>query len=160
MSSLRVERQLLRTGEYGEPKTEAGVRSVPLPADLKEALLAYKLASRFSQDGDPRSLPAGTGKPLGHRNVTRRGFEAARDKASLPGSLSFHDLRHAAASRLIDARLTPVQVAKLLGSCGGQKRPSRAISAQETVSMSAKKPRFQGFQVVGAAGIEPATPRV
>jgi integrase len=39
----------------------------------------------------------------------------ARDLAGLPGSLTFHDLRHAAASRLIGARLDPVTVAAVLG---------------------------------------------
>ena len=49
-----------------------------------------------------------------HRNVTRRGFEAAAKKAAIEG-VSFHKLRHAAASRLIDAGLSPVVVAKILG---------------------------------------------
>jgi integrase len=47
--------------------------------------------------------------------VTRRGFEPARDDAKLPGFLVFHDLRHAAASRLIGAGLDPVTVASVLG---------------------------------------------
>jgi integrase len=56
-----------------------------------------------------------TGTPLGHRNVTRRAFEAARDLAGLSQGLSFHDLRHAAASRLIHEGHSPVVVAKILG---------------------------------------------
>ncbi len=44
----------------------------------------------------------------GHRNVLRRGFEPAREAAKLPSSLTLHDLRHAAASRLINAHLDPV----------------------------------------------------
>jgi integrase len=38
------------------------------------------------------------GTPLRHRNVQRRGFQAARDKAGLPEHLTFHSLRHAFAS--------------------------------------------------------------
>jgi integrase len=113
-SELHVRRQLLRTGEYGDPKTKAGKRDIPLPADLREALLAHRLASRFSQDDQP-IFASRSGTPFGHRNVTRRGWEAVRDKAGLDKSLTFHDLRHAAASRLIAARLTPVQVAHVLG---------------------------------------------
>jgi integrase len=45
-----------------------------------------------------------SGTPLGHRNVLRRGFEPARDAAGLPSSLTLHDLRHAAASRLSSTR--------------------------------------------------------
>ena len=53
-----------------------------------------------------------------HRNVTRRGFEAAAKRAEVEG-VSFHKLRHAAASRLIDAGLSPVVVAKILGHTDG-----------------------------------------
>jgi integrase len=47
--------------------------------------------------------------------VTRRGWEAARDRAGLPSTLTFHQLRHVAASRLIAAGLDPVTVAAILG---------------------------------------------
>lgn len=44
-----------------------------------------------------------------------RGFDRARDLAGLPGSVTFHDLRQAAASRLINRGLDPVTVAGVLG---------------------------------------------
>jgi integrase len=56
-----------------------------------------------------------TGRPLAHRNVTQRGFEPARDLASLDGSLTFHQLRHAAASRLIASGLDDELIADQLG---------------------------------------------
>jgi len=77
-------------------------------------LIALRLASRFSQDGDP-IFASGKGSPQGHRNATRRGFEPARDLAGLPGDVTFHDLRHAAASRLIRAGLDPITVASVMG---------------------------------------------
>ena len=46
--------------------------------------------------------------------MTRRGFEPAAEIAGLDG-VTFHDLRHAAASRLIDAGLDAVTVAAVLG---------------------------------------------
>jgi integrase len=71
-------------------------------------LRRLKLASKFSQEEDyVFSSTAGT--PLGHRNVQRRGFEAARDKAELPEGLTFHQLRHAFAS-LAAHRGVPVSV--------------------------------------------------
>lgn len=91
----------------------AGTAKVRL-AELKEALAAHWQASKFKFPQHP-IFASRNGKPLGHRNVTRRGFEAARDKAGLSKSLSFHDLRHATASRLIYAGLSVVQVAKFLG---------------------------------------------
>jgi integrase len=112
---LHVRQQWLRTGEYGPPKTPAAVRTLEVPNDLKDARIEYKLASKHSSDESP-IFTSRAGTPLSHRNVTRRGFEAARDKADLSEELTFHDLRHAAASRLIHSRrLTVVQIAKRLG---------------------------------------------
>jgi integrase len=111
---LCVRRQWTQQGEYGPTKTAAGVRRIPLSLGLRELLVALRLRSRFSDDRDPVFASA-TGSPLGHRNVTRRGFEPARDLAGLPSSVTFHDLRHAVASRLIGAGLDPVTVAGVLG---------------------------------------------
>ena len=111
---LHIREQWLRTGEYGPTKTKAAVRSIALPPDLKQLLLELRMQSSHSQDGDP-IFASRNGTPLMHRNVTRRGFEAARDRAGLPKNLTFHDLRHATASRLIDKGLSPAVVAKVLG---------------------------------------------
>jgi integrase len=113
-SVLHVQRQWCLHGEYGPTKTAAGVREIPLPHDLRDELIGLRLASSFSQDSDP-VFASRTGSPLGHRNVTRRAWEAARDLAGLPESLTFHQLRHAAASRLIATGLDPVTVASVLG---------------------------------------------
>ena len=111
---LHVRRQWTAVGAYGPTKTTAGERSIALPVDLRDELIALRLRSGYSQDEQP-IFASHTGSPLGHRNVTRRGFEPARDDAKLPGHLTFHDLRHAAASRLIGAGLDPVTVASVLG---------------------------------------------
>ncbi len=76
-SALRVRRQWLRSGEYGPTKTPAGVREIALPHSLRDELIALRLRSAFSQDADP-IFASRNGTPLGHRNVTRRGFEPAR----------------------------------------------------------------------------------
>lgn len=120
---LRVERQWLRPtrvdgvtlpARYGPPKTRAGRRDLAVPPDLRDALIALRLRSRYSGDDDP-VFASLRGTPLQHRNVTRRGFEAARDEAGLPKSLSFHDLRHAAASRLIASGVDDAMVADQIG---------------------------------------------
>ena len=113
-SVLHVRGQWTAAGAYAPTKTPAGVRRIALPADLRDDLIALRLRSRFSRDDHP-IFASLTGSPLGHRNVPRRGFEPARDLAGLPSSLTFHDLRHAAASRLIGAGLDPVTVAGVLG---------------------------------------------
>jgi integrase len=111
-SVLYVRRQWTRFGEYAEPKTKAGVRRLAIPGDLRAMLIDLKLAAG-EVEGPIFASKAGT--PLMHRNVTRRGFEPARDEAKLPRHVTFHSLRHAAASRLIGHGLDPVTVASILG---------------------------------------------
>jgi integrase len=62
------------------------------------ALRRHKLASKFSQETD-FVFASHAGGPMTHRNAQRRAFERARDLAGLPDTLTFHDLRHAFASR-------------------------------------------------------------
>ena len=99
---------------YGATKTPAAVRSIALPPDLRELLISLKLKSRYSGDADP-IFASRQGTPLVHRNVGRRGFKPARDLAGLPRHLTFHDLRDAAASRMIHRGLDVVTVAGVLG---------------------------------------------
>jgi integrase len=110
---LHVRRQWCRSGEYGPTKTPAGVRRIALPATIKDELVALRLRSRFSNDEHP-IFASQKGTPLQHRNVTRRGWEPAAKAAGLEG-VTFHELRHAAASRLINRGLDPVTVASVLG---------------------------------------------
>ncbi|HKD33449.1 MAG TPA: tyrosine-type recombinase/integrase [Gaiellaceae bacterium] len=55
-----------------------------------------------------------TGTRLAHRNVERRGFDAAAEDAGIEG-VSFHDLRHAYGSRLASRGLTARQIADAMG---------------------------------------------
>lgn len=109
---LRVERQWARDGEYGPPKTASSVRRVPLSAGMTKYLAALKLRSKFSSDTDP-IFAARTGRPLSHRNVTKRGFAPAAKLAEL--DVSIHDTRHAFASRMISRGIQPVQLAAVMG---------------------------------------------
>jgi integrase len=63
-------------------------------------LTTLKLGSDYSRDDQP-VFASRDGTPLGHRNVTRRGFEGAAKEAGIDG-VSFHSMRHACASRMID----------------------------------------------------------
>jgi integrase len=79
---LYVRRQWTRMHDYAPPKTKAAVRRIPLSDEMTKYLAAFKLRSRHSQDEDP-VFAVRNGKPLGHRNVTRRGFEAAASEAKI-----------------------------------------------------------------------------
>lgn len=111
--ALYVRRQWTRLGEYAPPKTSAALRRVPLAPDMVRDLRKLKLSSRFSQAEHP-VFASRTGQPLAHRNATRRGFEAAATEAKIEG-VSFHSMRHAFASRMINRGIEPVALAHLMG---------------------------------------------
>ena len=104
---------LICTRSGSTDRTAAATRRIPLPPNIRDELIAHKLRSPYSRDHEP-IFASRDGTPLSHRNVTRRGFETAASGAGIEG-VSFHKLRHAAASRLIEAGLSPVVVAKILG---------------------------------------------
>ena len=111
--ALYVRRQWTRLGEYAPPKTRAAVRRVPLSADMVAFVRELKIGSRFSQDDHP-VFASKTGQPLAHRNATRRGFQAVAAEAGVEG-VSFHSMRHAFASRMIDRGISSTVLAKLMG---------------------------------------------
>jgi integrase len=111
--TLSLTQQWTRDGVYAAPKTKAGIRTIPLPDDVVETLSFMRDTSAFPADGDP-IFASKTGTPLEHRSVARWGFDPAAALAGLEG-VTFHSLRHAAASRLIDGGLDPVTVAAILG---------------------------------------------
>jgi integrase len=110
---LYVRRQWTRLGEYAPPKTKAAVRRIPLSDEIAREFAALKLRSRYSADTDP-VFPARNGKPLGHRNASRRGFETAAVKASITG-VTFHSMRHAFASRMISRGINSTVLAAVMG---------------------------------------------
>lgn len=96
--SLTVERQLQEIGSVGEqrftlPKSEAGRRTIPLPATAVAALRAH--LERMA-DAGPNSLlfTGAKGGPL-RRCVWYAEWYAARTAAGHP-TLRYHDLRHSA----------------------------------------------------------------
>jgi integrase len=110
---LFVRRQWTRANEYGPPKTAAGARRIPLPKELVMYFRELKLRSGHSGDEDP-VFASKDGAPLGHRNVSQRGFEPATRLAGIK-HVTFHDMRHAFASRMIARGIEPVTLAKLMG---------------------------------------------
>jgi integrase len=110
---LHVRRQYTRLGDYAPPKTKAAVRRIPLSEEMTKHLAELKLRSRYSSDDDP-VFAARNGKPLKHRNATRRGFENAAEQAVI-GGVSFHSMRHAFASRMIDRGISSTVLAALMG---------------------------------------------
>jgi integrase len=110
---LRIRYQLSRGGELVEPKTNAARREVPMPPSLARMLAKRRLASPYSRETD-YVFASSVGTPLAVRNIARRGLDVATSRAGLP-RLRWHDLRHVAASAMIEQGASPSYVARVLG---------------------------------------------
>lgn len=112
---LRVEGQWRRSGDYGDPKTKAGTRRVPLSPTIVSFLREHKeraFAIGHAKADSPVFASKG-GTPLSHRNVTRRGFEPAAKLAGL--KVSIKGLRHAYGSKLVAKGVPLAKVAEVMG---------------------------------------------
>ncbi len=100
--TVRVDRQLVGAvggvPEFGPPKSEASQRTVPLPATVV-ALLAAHLAEHG--EGPQRLVFTNTEQRPLRRNTFNTAWHRAADANGLPGTATFHDLRHFYASLLI-----------------------------------------------------------
>ena len=113
---LYVRFQLTRTGELAEPKTSASRRDVPIPPSLGRLLANHKELAHGRGRAGPTDLIfcSPTGQTLDRRNVVRRGLEPALAGAGIP-HLTWHDLRHVAASALIAEGASVPYLARVLG---------------------------------------------
>jgi integrase len=84
-----------------------------MPPSLARMLAEHRLASPYSGETD-FVFASSAGTPLAVRNIVRRGLDLATAKAGLP-RLRWHDLRHIAASALIESGASPSYVARVLG---------------------------------------------
>lgn len=103
-------------------KTRNGVRRIPLTPEFVRYLKAYKLRSPHSQDGDPvfsalgrGGSQNGGGARLSHRNIQRRAWEPIREALGLPDRCTFHQLRHAFASRAHARGVTLQDLSMVMG---------------------------------------------
>jgi integrase len=99
--ALSVSSSLLPDGTRKAPKTEAGVRTVPMLPALRRLLLEWQAASPHARPDD-YVIGTAEGGPVGERNL-RRALEAAKTAAgldSLEARLSWHSLRHSCLSVL------------------------------------------------------------
>lgn len=93
----------------GETKNRQD-RVVPLPGFLTELLQA-----RIANDPDAYVFTDSKGEHLRHNTFYRRHFKPALKRAGLPATVRFHDLRHTAASLLIQQGAHPKAVCDWLG---------------------------------------------
>ncbi len=100
--SITVNRQLVLAGsgppEFGPPKTEASIRSIPLPEVVGHALAAH--LEHFPTDPDGLIFTNAKEAPI-RRNRFSEIWRPATTRAGVEG-IRFHDLRHFYASLLIN----------------------------------------------------------
>jgi integrase len=105
--TLRVDRQLKRDStEFAPPKTAKSVRTLPLPHYVIDALAAHLAEYGAGPQGHIFTTSRKT--VLRYTNFRRRVFDTAMEQSQdIPADTTFHDLRHAYASMLIAAGLSP-----------------------------------------------------
>ncbi|WP_246693823.1 site-specific integrase [Methylobacterium sp. WL18] len=112
-SEIIVETRVDRFKTEGTTKSDAGVRTVPLGADLGRILKAWRLKSRFSKAGD-LVFPNGRGGYVNHDNQMHRLFRPLCLSTGVT-SIRWHSLRHFAISTWIEAGLSPKAVQTFAG---------------------------------------------
>lgn len=108
---VRIERRINRFGQFGETKTRAGRRSIPIPPVLAAALVQHKATSQFSS-GNDLVFASRTGNAQPHANWIKRVYDPAwrRLQAEAPEGVEvvrvkWHSLRHFAISTWIEQGL-------------------------------------------------------
>lgn len=123
--AIRIQRTLQRTPgapAFSEPKTPSSRRTIPLGRSTMDALRRHRVAQaeerpgnglgKASEDALVFATPIGT--PIDAGNLFRRTHYPLLERAGLP-ALRFHDLRHSAATLLLEAGVHPRAVAERLG---------------------------------------------
>ena len=123
-SALQVRATVYRGKDgmvFGEPKTDRSRRQVSLTPTAVEALrrhrvrqVAERLRSGSSWDDLDLVFPNEIGRPVEPGNLLRRSYWPLLEQAGLP-RLRFHDLRHSAATLLLERGTHPKIVADMLG---------------------------------------------
>jgi len=122
--TIRIERQLVRPDksqiQFASPKTKSGKRSLVLGAKSIQALrihyehqLAEKKVAGEKWGENGLIFPNTLGGPMHPRNLLRD-FKKLLREAGLP-EIRFHDLRHTAASLMLNHNIPPIVVSKRLG---------------------------------------------
>jgi integrase len=121
---LRVRRALQRRRGGGlvfaDPKTQRSKRTIPLPAQLADALREHQARQEQERTaagslwrGSPCVFTTPIGTPVDPRNDFRE-FKKLLDRGGLP-SVRLHDLRHTAASLLLAQNVPARVVMEILG---------------------------------------------
>jgi integrase len=108
--TLTVRRTLWR-GQVYAPKTASSRRTLKLPQRALDSLERL----RSTSDGQEYLFATRSGKPVAAHNFHKCSWKPLVAKAGLPQSLTFHKLRHGAASLLLNQNVPIPVVSRYLG---------------------------------------------
>lgn len=118
-ATVTVDQRADAAGTIGDPKSESGRRTVPLPPSAVKALKIRKLACPASDAGLVFPSVGGHGKggrAMPNRYMTLNILAPVLKAAGLETkAFGLHDLRHAAASLWIEQRVPPKRVQGWMG---------------------------------------------
>lgn len=120
-SEIHVRQRADRYGDIGQPKSRAGIRTVPVPPALLRSLKEWRLACPKSALG--LVFPTASGKVQHHKNIVRDMLDPAQIAAGVvtpdkKPKYGLHALRHFFASWCINRRVD-----------GGRELPLKAVQA-------------------------------
>lgn len=148
---VRVDRQAQEIAGSGRvvlaPKSEAGRRTVALPAIVVESLEQH-LATFTDIDAEAPVFTGPEGGPL-RRATFSRAWQAAVSAAGAPAGLRPHDLRHHAAT--LTARMPGITTKELMARIG-HASPRAALIYQHATRERDQAVASYLDEVVGAAG--------
>ena len=125
VGSLKVTRSLQRVAGVGlifnEPKTESSRRTIPIGSSVVERLKAHRVSQaehRLKLGGNWKNqglvFPNGWGSPM-EASRAYRALQRTLPKAGIDRHIRVHDLRHTAASLMIENGVPPKVVQAILG---------------------------------------------
>ncbi|MGQ0843170.1 MAG: tyrosine-type recombinase/integrase [Sporichthyaceae bacterium] len=151
--TLRVERSVRYLGGrwlVGEPKTEAGRRTVALPATIAEAL-AVHLQRFVADDGEALVFGTSTGNYLARSNWNLT-FRRAAESIGLP-AVRPHELRHTGATLAAGTGATTKELMRRMGHSS----PAAALIYQHAVDERDGEIARALDAVLGPATVVPST---
>ena len=119
---LKITGSVRRCGgvlQRSSPKTQSSIRTLPVPTILLNALRQHRVRQDAAQPQDDWHehglvFPSSVGTLMEPGNLHRQ-FKTVLERAGLPTTIRFHDLRHSCATLLLDQGVPLVIVRDMLG---------------------------------------------
>jgi integrase len=111
--TLRVERSVY-DGVVSPPKTTSSRRTIRLTKMAVAALKQHRIDTAKLRISE-WVFPTANGKTIGHQNLHNRSWKPLLERAGLPHSTRFHDLRHSCISLLVSKNVPIKVVSEMAG---------------------------------------------